>query len=52
MKMFRNWSAVALVFSLLFLAGCTKVPAGNVGVLFNLYGEEKGVDAQVVGPGR
>lgn len=53
MKLFnRMWVALATVFMLLSLAGCTKVPAGNVGVLFNLYGEEKGVDAQIVGPGR
>lgn len=40
------------LLSMMSLTGCNKVPAGNVGVLFNLYGEEKGVDTQVVGPGR
>lgn len=34
------------------LAGCSKVPAGNVGVIVNLYGSEKGVDLKEVGTGR
>lgn len=34
------------------LAACTKVPAGNVGVLFNLYGSDKGVQLQEKPPGR
>lgn len=34
------------------LAGCSKVPAGNVGVIVNLYGSEKGVDMKEVGTGR
>lgn len=43
--------AIAL---LLTLTACSyeKVPAGNVGVLVNLYGSDKGVQAQQVGPGR
>lgn len=36
----------------LLLAGCTYVPPGSVGVLVNLYGNDKGVREQVVGPGR
>lgn len=34
------------------LSGCSKVPAGNVGVIVNLYGSEKGVDLKEVGTGR
>jgi len=34
------------------LAGCTKVPAGNVGVKVYLLGGDKGVDTQELGPGR
>lgn len=34
------------------LAACTKVPAGNVGVKFDLYGGNKGVTGEVVGPGK
>lgn len=41
-----------LVGMLSFLAACTKVPAGNVGVKFDLYGGDKGVTGEVVGPGK
>jgi len=43
----------ALLFVLL-LAGCSveKVPVGNVGIKVDLYGSDKGVQAQQVGPGR
>lgn len=34
------------------LAACSKVPAGNVGVKAYLLGSSKGVDAEVLGPGR
>lgn len=33
------------------LAGCSRVPAGNVGVKVNMLGGSKGVDYQVVKPG-
>lgn len=33
-------------------AACSKVEAGNVGVIANLYGSDKGVQTEVVGPGR
>jgi regulator of protease activity HflC (stomatin/prohibitin superfamily) len=36
----------------LFLASCDRVPAGNVGVKVNLYGSEKGVAIEELGPGR
>lgn len=36
----------------LLLSACSYVPAGHVGVLVNLYGSDKGVQGQQVGPGR
>lgn len=36
----------------LMLGACSKVPAGNVGVIVNLYGSEKGVSEREVGVGR
>ena len=38
--------------SMLGLAACAKVPAGNVGVKFNLYGGDKGVQSTELQPGR
>jgi len=45
---------IALSLVLLALAACSveKVPVGNVGVKVDLYGSDKGVQAQQVGPGR
>lgn len=40
-----------LSLTLLFTA-CSKVPAGHVGIIVNLYGTEKGVNLQQVGTGR
>jgi regulator of protease activity HflC (stomatin/prohibitin superfamily) len=37
---------------LLYTSGCTLVPAGEVGVRVNLYGDDRGVQPEVVGPGR
>lgn len=34
------------------LGACSKVPAGNVGVIVNLYGSDKGVSEKEVGVGR
>lgn len=34
------------------MTGCSKVPAGNVGVKVYLLGGDKGVDAEELGPGR
>lgn len=36
----------------LMLGACSKVPAGNVGVIVNLYGSDKGVSEREVGVGR
>jgi regulator of protease activity HflC (stomatin/prohibitin superfamily) len=44
--------AAASLCLLAALGGCSKVPAGNVGVIVNLYGSEKGVDLKEVGTGR
>ncbi|ANI16798.1 transposase [Pseudomonas citronellolis] len=41
-----------LICALAAVAGCSKVPAGNVGVIVNLYGSDKGVDMKEVGTGR
>lgn len=46
---FRMFLMIGMVA---FLAACTKVPAGNVGVKFDLYGGDKGVTGEVVGPGK
>lgn len=43
---------LALLSSVVILGACTKVPAGNVGVKFDLYGGDKGVTGEVVGPGK
>lgn len=45
---------IAIVALLLALTGCSieKVPVGNVGIKVDLYGSDKGVQAQQVGPGR
>lgn len=40
------------VLYVFLLNGCSKVPAGNVGVIVHLLGGEKGVDAEEVGVGR
>ncbi len=44
--------AAAMLCLLAVLTGCSKVPAGNVGVIVNLYGSEKGVETREVGTGR
>lgn len=37
---------------LLALVACEKIPAGNVGIKVNLYGDDKGVQVQELPPGR
>jgi regulator of protease activity HflC (stomatin/prohibitin superfamily) len=46
------FSAIILVALSLGLTACDKVPAGNVGVKFYLLGGSKGVDMEVLKPGR
>jgi len=45
---FKNF----LLLSTLFVAACSTVPAGNVGVKVDLYGSDKGVNTTVLTPGR
>lgn len=49
MNMKKSVAVLACVFA---LGACAKVPAGNVGVKFDLYGGDKGVTGEVVGPGK
>lgn len=48
-KTVRNFLVLIMVF---FAAACDYVPAGNVGVRFDLYGNDRGVTGEVVGPGK
>lgn len=41
-----------VLVSLVLSVGCSKVPAGYVGVIVDLYGTQKGVQLQEVGTGR
>jgi regulator of protease activity HflC (stomatin/prohibitin superfamily) len=63
MWLYRRWSRtvegqkiVKKIMPVLLLAvmlgACSKVPAGNVGVIVNLYGSEKGVSEREVGVGK
>jgi regulator of protease activity HflC (stomatin/prohibitin superfamily) len=54
MKTISNFFKVALAgFALMALTACGEpVPVGNVGVKVNLYGGDRGVQANVVQPGR
>lgn len=47
----RTIKALALL-AILPIAACNKVPAGNVGVKVHLLGSDKGVDTEVLNPGR
>lgn len=49
-KSMKNISLAVL--AAMTLAGCSKVPAGNVGVKFYLLGGDKGVDTEELSPGR
>lgn len=52
MKRFMIVLALALAaFAIVGLGGCSKVPAGNVGIKFNKFGSDKGVDLQEKQPG-
>lgn len=53
MKMFRGlFMSLMVVFGVLSMQGCSKVPAGHVGVKVYLLGGAKGVDTEVLGTGR
>lgn len=45
------YKAITLI-TLLFLSACNRVPAGNVGVKVYLLGSNKGVDNEILSPGR
>lgn len=52
-KLFKIISSLIVIIGMSFpLAACGKVPAGNLGVKVYLLGSEKGVDNEVLGPGR
>lgn len=51
MKKF-NLLILLISMTLLFFGGCNKVESGYVGVKVYLLGGEKGVDSEVLGPGR
>lgn len=48
----KNYLKVLGLLCIMMLAACSKVPAGNVGVKFNLYGGDKGVQMHELQPGR
>lgn len=49
----NNFTRLAVgVLLVAMMSACAKVPAGHVGVLFNLYGSDKGVQIKEVPPGR
>lgn len=43
---------IIIVFIIMIAASLSKVPAGNVGILVNLYGSDKGVSEQVLPVGK
>lgn len=51
-NLFSKFRMFIMLGMIALLAACTKVPAGNVGVKFDLYGGDKGVTGEVVGPGK
>lgn len=50
--MIQKFKLLIVLAFISLLAACSKVPAGNVGVKFDLYGGDKGVTGEVVGPGK
>lgn len=53
MKLFKSIATAVVAGFLMFgTAACSKVPAGEVGVKVYLLGTDKGVDHEVLGPGR
>lgn len=52
MTKFKSLAIIFSVLALTTLSGCSKVPAGNVGIIVHLLGGEKGVDSEEVGVGR
>ena len=50
--MTNKFKLTALAISIFTLVGCSKVPAGHVGIKVNLLGGNKGVDVEELSPGR
>jgi regulator of protease activity HflC (stomatin/prohibitin superfamily) len=50
--MLKKFLNLSLLLSVVFLVGCSTVPAGNVGIKFYLLGTNKGVDYEELTPGR
>ena len=48
----KNYKLIAVLAVVLFVAGCSRVPPGNVGVIVHAVAGDKGVDNEVVGVGR
>ena len=48
----RIFSGLVVALAMALTVGCSKVPAGYVGVIVDLYGTQKGVQLQEVGTGR
>jgi len=48
----KSFLKIGLLLAVMALAACAKVPAGTVGVKFNLYGSDKGVQTSELRPGR
>lgn len=48
----KKFNIVFVVLFALLMAGCSKVPVGNVGIKVYLLGGEKGVDHEVLGAGK
>jgi regulator of protease activity HflC (stomatin/prohibitin superfamily) len=47
-----NYKTLVIAVASVILVACTKVPAGNVGIMVDLYGSTKGVQAQELSAGR
>lgn len=50
--MLNKLMMAAILAAVFAVSGCSKVPAGYVGVIVDLYGTQKGVQLQEVGTGR
>ncbi len=48
----KRYLIALILLPMLFLTGCDNVPAGNVGVQVERYGDDRGVNIQVKTPGR
>ncbi|QOV06333.1 HflC/HflK family inner membrane lipoprotein [Burkholderia phage Maja] len=53
MKIFRKFALIgAMIVGAMSLTGCDNVPSGYVGVKVQKYGDDRGVQLEVKGPGR